>query len=951
MGQSQRPIAAEQHIISLGRVLQSLREEDNVDILIETIISFVKDQFDYNLVWVALYDRLNHILIGKGGLAPQGNNNFLNQRLVLSPGDLLEQVVIEQRPVGVADLRVETRTEGWQEFAKKHELQGTIILPIRYKDRCLGLLMLASSRWGYLLPTDAKARLMMVLGELAAALHQYEMNWQQKQTKRLEVPLLELLQKLQTSSNFEQRLGAVLQATHEFVAPKHTHIYWFEREGRYFWRRCSNHHSQKNSLPGLKDKSSTTSITVEELSDFYYALAVNEIVSIGEGRSSLKSHFTAQLMERLKVRSLLAAPIIWQKDLLGFVAVEANEARIWKETDKSFVQGVAGLISLASPVEEMEVTIQSIRAEAQLTNQVAKGIYSEHDFEETLSICAGKILERLGTNRFILLHHNPDQNRYEILHQNQPNNRRSLNFNFDGLREVDWLLLQHSEEAIAVENLEEDLRFYNWRSILLEVGVRSFIITNCAVGKTPESLLLITHESYRAWTVQEKQLVQIVSQQVGVITRQWQLYHNTDQQEKIMQSFQDCLHILEKAQSANSEPGNKHLEIISLRQIASVLNCPLIFMLSWLPGEEYAEIIPGVIGDNFAVKTDALVPIRAEALVQWALTTHEILAIKADDLPEDTRRWIYGTGIGQLLLMALRTDPDYEPTGVVVMADTLQRRWSEKSLKATETLICQLAWSRRQKLVTQNLLNDKKELQQINWYKHKRYEENQRNSASLLSQIKDLGIPKTDFLQVRYQQILRQLENTNTLIAELLKAEQWKLQIANDKIPIASLLKRSLERVDSLLKHQKLWIGIHGLGQNISDDSNSSEKNNAQLSQYSLIVIGDIAKIELVLNELLVAACDRSISGGRIDFWCRRLDENSLELSITDNGTINQQLLTELYQDTRKDILASSCLEQPPGLHLLICQNLIQQMGGELHFYKLLDDRVVSRLLLPLAVK
>ncbi|BDA69694.1 hypothetical protein CAL7716_038600 [Calothrix sp. PCC 7716] len=50
MGQPQRPIGAEQHIISLGRVLQSLREEDNIDVLIQTIITFVKEQFDYNLL-------------------------------------------------------------------------------------------------------------------------------------------------------------------------------------------------------------------------------------------------------------------------------------------------------------------------------------------------------------------------------------------------------------------------------------------------------------------------------------------------------------------------------------------------------------------------------------------------------------------------------------------------------------------------------------------------------------------------------------------------------------------------------------------------------------------------------------------------------------------------------------------------------------------------------------
>lgn len=34
-------------------------------------------------------------------------------------------------------------------------------------------------------------------------------------------------------------------------------------------------------------------------------------------------------------------------------------------------------------------------------------------------------------------------------------------------------------------------------------------------------------------------------------------------------------------------------------------------------------------------------------------------------------------------------------------------------------------------------------------------------------------------------------------------------------------------------------------------------------------ISGDIVKIELVLYELLVAACHRSEPGGRIDIWCR----------------------------------------------------------------------------------
>jgi signal transduction histidine kinase len=116
-----------------------------------------------------------------------------------------------------------------------------------------------------------------------------------------------------------------------------------------------------------------------------------------------------------------------------------------------------------------------------------------------------------------------------------------------------------------------------------------------------------------------------------------------------------------------------------------------------------------------------------------------------------------------------------------------------------------------------------------------------------------------------------------------------------------------------------------------------------------MAIAGDIVKFELVLHELLLAACERSQSGSRIDIWCRRLNERLLELSITDNGIIEPQLLAALNDNTPKDLLAPCHLNQPPGLHLLICQNLMQQWGGELHFYQLPDNRVVSRLLLPLA--
>ncbi|MDZ8028152.1 MAG: GAF domain-containing protein [Nostoc sp. DedQUE11] len=978
MGQPQKTIAAEQQILSLGRVLQSLREEDDVDVLIEIIISYLQEQFDYKLIWIALYDRLNHILFGKGGIIPNKDTSLLHQKIVISPGDLLEQVVIEQHPLGVADLRAETRAAEWRKVAEKFQIQGTIVIPIRYKDRCLGLLLMGSERWGYLLTGEAKARLMMVLGELGAVLYQREMHLQQKQVKRTEEPLLELLENLRNLSNLNKKLEAAVQATHKFVSPNRTNVYWFEREGRYFWCRMSN------QLVKIDPNSSTqpaAGMTVQELSDFYYALSVNQIVSIGDARSSLKSHFTAKLLQRLKVRSLLAAPIIWQKNLLGFLAVESNEPRIWTETDKNFVQGAAGLISLIAPIENSESTIKQIQEDAQLTSQVAQGIYSEYELQETLEIFAKKVLGRFAATRFLLLQYDSEQNNYQFIYQSQPHNRRPLKFGLDTLKELDGQLLQRSNEAIEIENLDEDLRFFNWRGLLLENGMRSLLICKCLQGQIPPAILVIAHESHRCWTTLEKELLGAVSQQIGVIIRQWQLHNRTQHQQKISQAFERCLDILPQSYNSKIDAGKKHLECTVLEQIAAILNCPLAVLFSWSPGEDWAEIIPGVTtSSQFGIFADASISTRNEALIQWSLDTESYLILKVDDLPAETRKWLNTPDKGQIFIMALRTNIEHETTGVVLLADTQERRWSEQSLNTTATLISQLAWWRRQKQINQLLESTTEELRQLNWYKHRRLEEIQRITAVSLSQIRDLGIPANELTQMRYQLLLRQLDHTATSMSGLLKLEQWQLHKSWETMPIASLLKRSLERIDNLLKQQKLWIGVHGLGQPIEDGESPKscllpKSVPSANPQSAMAIAGDIMKIELVIHELLINACNRSAIGGRIDIWCRRLTDHqptdpkrnpselrldsavrvgaahqtSLELSITHNGAIEPHLLTELNKNPLKDVLAPSSLDQPPGLHLLICQNLMQELGGELNFYQLPDNRVVSRLVLPLA--
>ncbi|MBD1869171.1 GAF domain-containing protein [Cyanobacteria bacterium FACHB-471] len=921
MGQQKEPSAYERQLVALGRALQVLREEEDADVLIETTLTYLQAEFDYALIWIGLYDRLDHRLLGKGGKTPLGDVALLKQRLALQPGDLLEQVVIQQRLLGVPDLREEARAGEWRKAAQKFNIQGTIIFPIRYKDRCFGVALLGSHLWGVSPHSEEKARLSMMLGGLGAALYQIDADWQRQQTKRPGTPLLTLLSRMRSLPALDQRLEAIVTETHQFIGCDRTNIYWFEPNQRFFWRRMGR---QKSTLGTPDVNPPAAEITVQEAPNFYQALAADQIVSIGEAHSSLKADTTGRLMQQIRARSLLAAPILFQDELLGFLALEGNDARIWLEEEKNYVRGAAQLVALTSPLENMEDTVQQVKTDQTLTAEVAYAIYSDEDWVSTLRKCANRLCERLQAERFIVLLYDADQEIFEICFQSQPQNRRPFSAPLEALNEVDWQMLQRSTEAVGVENLDDDLKLMAWREVLLEQGVQSLLVCSTAIGRPLEGLLVIGHESARTWNRAEREIIRVVSQQIGLILRQWQLQRQIEQQQKVHQTIQWGLTTMQQTQQL------EQLERSAVQHISQVLQVPLVTLVTWSPGRKSAKVAAMFSNSQpFSVATGMEIPVYTDTLIQWALQTDGLLPLSINDIAPETRQWLNGEGIGQILVIAMRTAPEHEPAGIVLVADRLERYWPERQLNALGTLVSQLAWSRRYLILTDTLTAQRQDLERLNWYKHRRLEEVSRSLSVGLRRLNELSHQKDALASMRYHQILRQLSNTLSTMSPLLKNEQWQLHSEQETIPLASLLKRSLERVETLMKQRQIWSQVHNEG--------------------TVTIGGDICKIEFVLCELLTVSCRRSPISGRIDIWCRTLDPHWLELSITDNGVIEPRLLEELHTGRSQDLLAPSTLDQPPGLHLFICQSLMQQIGGEFNLYKLEDSRILSRLIIPIS--
>ncbi|MBD2256156.1 GAF domain-containing protein [Pseudanabaena sp. FACHB-2040] len=920
MSQSHTGPAYEKQMVSLGRVLQTLRDAQTGDEAVRVALDHVRSEFDFEVSWIGLYDRVNHKLLTKACHAPKGLR-FIRTHLNLTPGDVMEQVVIQQRPLIVADFQNEPRGGEWVAIAKNLALQSGVLFPIRRQDVCFGILLLGSQRWGISPTTGERAHLSMLMNFLGDALYQHEAEAQRQQIKRPDQPLLTLLEKLGTLEGLDSRLRAVCQETQKFIKPSRTRIFWFEPKGNYFWLRSQP--NQKQFVSNVDESATPTlMIPIEDVRGFHQSLTNNQLIVVGEIQSSLKATVTERMMQLLKACSFMAAPILYQGNLLGFVAVEGDTARIWSEPEKFFLQGVARLVALALPVSETDDRIRQMEANQRLTSGVVRGIHSDLDWRKALEVCATDLSSLLSVRQFIVLIFDEDWGGYELCFQSQVAQTKGVPMAWPGLDDVDWQMLERSTVAVCVEDIGHDLKLMAWRPILHTLGVRSVMACNVAPGNAPKGVVLVCDQISRHWTPLESSLLEAVSRQLGLLLHQWQLQRQMDQQEHVYDSIQWGLRTIQRTYDLEI------LEKNTIQHLAQLLQLSAVALVSWQPGEEVARVSQASVQDKeFWVDEDCEVSVGSDAILNWALQTDGILPLVLEDLPDISRHWVSGPTACKFLVMALRTAPDHRPTAVLVAVGRPERRWAEHHTNLLTLMTNQLAWSRRHLSLVAMLTTQREQLEQLNWYKQHRFEELYRLLYKHAQRLTELS--QNDLESQPHQQALRELESLMDSMKPTLSREDWQLHGEYQTTPLISLLTRLMERVNGLIQQQQLWTKVH--------------------NESNLVIGGDIAKIELVLCELMGAACLRSQPGGRIDIWCRQVDRYWLELSITDDGEMTPRLIEELQKGRPDDPLAPSTLDEPPGLHFAICKTLMEQMGGEFNLSRLEDNRILSRVLLPIA--
>jgi signal transduction histidine kinase len=489
--------------------------------------------------------------------------------------------------------------------------------------------------------------------------------------------------------------------------------------------------------------------------------------------------------------------------------------------------------------------------------------------------------------------------------------------------------LASSPTPIGIENWEEDLRLGTWRKALMEMGCRSIMACSTAPGQELEGILLICNDTPRSWVTAESSLFQIAAQQLGLILHQWQLQRQQEQNQSLQTALRACVLRMQHL----NQP--EELDRFGLAAAAQVTESPMVALLSWFPGDLEARLL---VPSNFADKRflpalNTPIDLYQDPLVQQILAQTKPLRLNATDIPatSDWFRFAANTVGGSLLAATLRTSND-EVLGILLVADVADRHWSERHHLALETIVNQLAWCRRSLRLSTHLEAQRRNLSQLSWYKQRQLEEVHRTVNSGIQKLLQIkNKPGQEALTVtRQQQILHQINDAVTPLEDMITNEFWQLEFKQEPASLIGLLRRTLERVDPVIKERQLWSQVH--------------------NEDNPMITGDTSKLELILYEILLSACLRSEGGSRVDIWCRQFDAQWVEIAITDTGEVSDYLIEALKGEVAWDQLAPSPIDTGVGLHLQICKNLAEQMGAQFTLAALEDHRVMSRLMLPTAV-
>ncbi|HEY9824519.1 MAG TPA: GAF domain-containing protein [Stenomitos sp.] len=934
----------EKRLAAFYQYLHDLQKQDSVAAIGKATLHFLKEWFQFDLIWIAHCQTQSQVLTGIDGVLPNPGRDqgVLHREQPILPGDLFDQVLLTGRSQQIPSLKQEQRVGEWQAIAQRQGIQGTLVLPIRYRQQPLGILLVGTTLWGGHPRSEELTELKMLTETLGAALYTLRERSGAQPTTHAPHQLADVVDKILSNSRLEDRAKVVLEYIHAVIQPSRTCLYAFDSQEQScrlldIYTGSSGKRTTTRSIPIVE-------VALQDIAAFYQYTLQNPLVAVADVQGMISNQYApTRLMGMTRSRAWLSAPIFDQGKLVGVLAAEHQEARLWNDQDKQSIQLMAKLLGQGgqSDPTSMPLGLGEQTSLDSLFNALRDTDDQSEQWEKTLFYCLEQIGLQFALRWAAIFTYRESDESYYCRAQFVHKKRQSLPSCLPELSDVDAKLLRRMSAPLGIVSIEQDLRLLNWRQPLADRGAQAYLLIKLNPGKAIGSFLLLGSDLQRTWTPNDMEMAESVGKKLGHLFERREAWLQIQAKSQAM----TCL-----SQGLQSIQQNRKLESlfsVAAQALQQFLGTEALMIVRWEPGQTEGTIA-GLINTS-KVQIDASLPIpwQTDPLIQELLRQSQTgsdnsasgLAHLRGPIQEWTGQnngWIRGMGYAEILAIPMVLYPEDPCLGMVVALDYRHQYWSDFQKEGVKLLTGELTAHYRSHYLLGNLARTQKRLECLNWYKQRHLEhlcqmwtEQMSKFQVLLSGPASEGSTGGTGLKGRHRHPAGELYQAFSAMEQILKTEVWDLQLSADTLPLATLLRRALERIEEVSKARQLWIQIHNLTPSVS-----------------IQIPGP--KLELMLVELLLAACYRSKSGDRIDVWCRVLQDNWIEISITDNGKLNPQLIHALQQRSSQVPLEQSVLESVPGLHFKVCQSLAERLGGHLEVALLEDGRSLSRFILPL---
>jgi GAF domain-containing protein len=942
--------------LAIYRYIQGIQKQDAVEALGKIVFHFLREWFKFDLIWIAQCEPQSHLLSGIQGILPKMTDRdtlFLRRKQPILPGDLFDQVLLTGTLQEIPSLKQEQRVGDWQAIAQAQNIQGCLILPIRYRQQSLGLILVGTTLWGGNPRPEEITELKLLATTLGAELHRLLSQSAPSSAQSSSTLAIDTIGQILAAGTFEERLPLVLEQLHQSIHPTRSCLYWLDAEAQV----CRLHDIYTGPVPRRSGAKviPKLDLSLQSIASFYQSSLQNQTVAIADMQGLITSNQApTRLMTMTKSRAWLSTPIFDRGRLIAVLAAENTDSRLWSESDRQSMQLLAKLLGQGSQenARDLALTKDEHFGLSGLLGFLKNTYNDTEQWNHALPQC----LELIGTQfsvRWAAIITQDSENQ-DFRCQAQFYSKKKHQPLADRLPElsaVDAKMLARMSSPIAVQSLGEDLKLLAWRQPLDSRGVKSLLLLKLgqtAKGSKLGSFLLLATDLPRTWTTEEIEMATAVAEPLGQALMQREQW----QQDAFQMQFMTVLN--QGLQSIQRTPPGDVLFMTAAQALHQLLEVECLMILRWSPEQPEAKIAALINQSKFQVNEQVPILWQTDGFLQRFLA-YEINWNSSTIFPElvieqgsievlsaDNSGWLSGMGRVNLLAVPLKISPEDPCLGLVLILDSRSQYWTDLKREGIQLLTRELTAQYRSHYLVERLRQKQTTLECLNWYKQRHLEYIAQLWTAQMSQVS--AVPASPALEVASKQgSLGQggsrnrsshgtgdLNSAFSSLDTILKSEVWDLALEPEHLQVATLFRRSLERIEEVARTRQLWTQVHNLTPSVS-------------------LYVPAQKLELMLVELLLAACYRSKVGDRIDIWCRALPEKWVEISITDNGRLNPRMVRAIQTPSTQVPLSPSILETPPGLHYKVCQSLVERMGGQLEMAQLEDGRAMSRLILPIA--